>query len=260
MTMIRVLFLAASPGNQMSLQLGDEFRTIEDRVRKSEHRDSIELVSKWAVRLGDLQEALLRYRPHVVHFSGHGAEDGLWLQERDRGSMQVSGSMLTRVFEIHNEDLDRDRVQVVVFGACYSARQASAVAKQVDFAIGMRNVVGEQASIVFAADLYMALGYGCSVQKAFKIGMNAMKLGSWKADDKPELHCRKGADPAMTVLIEKGSNQIELRDCRVGRRCANNHHCRAMRYRGVRRPLLPGRLRRPTKIWLAGPKKQLGVK
>ncbi|MCA9714061.1 MAG: hypothetical protein KC468_05115, partial [Myxococcales bacterium] len=68
----RVLFLAANPADTGRLALERELREIKAVVRQSALRDRLELFSEWAVRPGDLQEHLLRYRPALVHFSGHG--------------------------------------------------------------------------------------------------------------------------------------------------------------------------------------------
>jgi hypothetical protein len=71
----RILFLAANPAGSQ-LQLDVESRAIEQKIRATDHRDSLELVTKWAVRPDDLLEYLNEYRPHVVHFSGHGTNRG----------------------------------------------------------------------------------------------------------------------------------------------------------------------------------------
>jgi hypothetical protein len=74
--MIKVLFLAANPAGTTPLALDEEIRAIDAKIRGSEHRDRLTLVSHWAVRLDDLSGLLMRQRPHVVHFSGHGASTG----------------------------------------------------------------------------------------------------------------------------------------------------------------------------------------
>jgi class 3 adenylate cyclase len=74
MEKIRVLFLAADPGVTNQLHLDREVREIETKIRASMFRDSLELISKWAVQPDDLQQSLLDHQPHIVHFSGHGSE------------------------------------------------------------------------------------------------------------------------------------------------------------------------------------------
>lgn len=39
-----------------------------------DYRDSIEVISKLAVRTDDLRQAILENRPPVLHFSGHGKQ------------------------------------------------------------------------------------------------------------------------------------------------------------------------------------------
>jgi hypothetical protein len=69
---IRVLILAANPQALETCRLDDEVRAIQHRIRSSEHRHCIRIESRWAVRVDDLQQALLEVAPDVVHFSGHG--------------------------------------------------------------------------------------------------------------------------------------------------------------------------------------------
>ena len=74
MSKIKILFLVSNPLTQDRLALDEECREITAKIRSAEHRDAIELIAAWAVRPPDLQELLLQHRPHVVHFSGHGAK------------------------------------------------------------------------------------------------------------------------------------------------------------------------------------------
>jgi hypothetical protein len=49
-----VLFLSANPAGTPPLKLDEEIRQITAKVRAAEYRDSLELVSRWAVRPDDL--------------------------------------------------------------------------------------------------------------------------------------------------------------------------------------------------------------
>src|SRR3954452_16152669 len=76
MDKIRVLFLAANPMKSSRLARDEEARAIDEKIQGARYRDSIELVSHWAVRVGDLSGLMMRYDPHVVHCSGHGSSAG----------------------------------------------------------------------------------------------------------------------------------------------------------------------------------------
>ena len=51
---ITVLFLAANPTNTQSLRLDAECRAIQEMIRKSDYRDTINFETRWAVRTSDL--------------------------------------------------------------------------------------------------------------------------------------------------------------------------------------------------------------
>ena len=68
-----VLFLAANPVEIPLLQLGEECRAIEDKIRAAKFREKLRFRSRWAARPDDLLQALHEDDPAVLHFSGHGA-------------------------------------------------------------------------------------------------------------------------------------------------------------------------------------------
>ena len=63
-----VLFLAANPTNTQPLRLDEEVRAIRQQLQRS----VLTLDSCWAVRPSDMQQEILRLKPQIVHFSGHG--------------------------------------------------------------------------------------------------------------------------------------------------------------------------------------------
>src|SRR5688572_3932553 len=71
---IRVLVLAASPESMERRRIDREVRGIEEKLRASKHRSSVRIITRWAVRVDDLVQALLEVQPDVVHFSGHGTQ------------------------------------------------------------------------------------------------------------------------------------------------------------------------------------------
>jgi hypothetical protein len=194
----RVLFLAANPAGTTPLALDHEIREIEDKIRKSEYRDTLELISKWAVRPDDLLQLLNQHKPHVVHFSGHGSEQNEILLLTDAGTTQpVSSVALAELLRTL-----KDNIRVVVLNACFSRGQAEALVQNIDCAVGMNKAIGDQAAITFAASFYRALGFGRSVQEAFDQGKAALMLEGIPEDNTPELLCRSGVDPDDVVLIQ----------------------------------------------------------
>jgi hypothetical protein len=74
-------------------------RRIRERLAVTAHRSAIEIIERWAVRLGDLQQAPIELQPQIVHFSGHGTTEYELMLEGDDGSPRPVGkpkSILSR--------------------------------------------------------------------------------------------------------------------------------------------------------------------
>ena len=194
---IKVVFFAANPLDQSRLRLDEEAREVTAQIRASDYRDSVELVSRWAVRPLDLLQALNEDKPHVVHFSGHGSNNAeLVFQDDQGGSKPVTLDAITATIATA-----ADHVRVIVFNACYSRDHAEAATEHVETAIGMNTAIGDEAARVFAAKFYSAIGFGRSVEEAFNQGIAALKLEGIPEDATPELFSRSDVDPSEVVLV-----------------------------------------------------------
>jgi hypothetical protein len=159
---ITILFLAANPRRTDRLRLDEEVRTIDERLRQAQYRDRFNLEQQWALRTGDILDAMLRYRPDIVHFSGHGSADGALIFEDAVGAAKpVSAAALGVLFHA------LEGVRCVVLNACWSDTHATQVAEEVDCVIGMSRSVSDDAAIGFAAGFYRSLGEGLSVGRAY---------------------------------------------------------------------------------------------
>ena len=81
MSKTTILFFASNPDDTFPLNLAEEVRQIEQSIRAAEYRDHIDFRSKWAVQAKDLLDELDVYKPPVVHFSGHGDQNGIFLHD-----------------------------------------------------------------------------------------------------------------------------------------------------------------------------------
>ncbi len=197
----RILFLAANPEKTTHLALDEESREIDQKIRLSDHRDALDLVTKWAVRPDDLLQYLNQYRPHVVHFSGHGSEtEEIILLDSKRRPKPVSKGALKQLFSTL-----KDNIRVVLLNACFSEPQAEAIVDVIDCAIGMKQAIGDDAAIVFAASFYRAIGFGKSVKEAFDQGKAALMLAGIPEENTPVLLVRSGVNPNSVVLVEEPS-------------------------------------------------------
>lgn len=64
----------------------------------------------------------------------------------------------------------------MLLNACYSEIQANAIAKHIDYVIGMKKAIDDFAAITFAIGFYQALGAGRSIEEAYKCGCTLIRL------------------------------------------------------------------------------------
>jgi hypothetical protein len=197
MSKVRVLFVSANPIGTAPLQLDEEIRQITVKIRAAEYRDSVELLSRWAVRPDDLLQALLEHQPHIVHFSGHGSPtEEIILLDQNGQPKPVSKEALVHLFRTLKDD-----IRVVLLNACSTRPQAEAIAQTIDCTIGMNQPIGDEAAIVFAASFYRAIGFGRSVQEAFDLAKVALLLEGIPEAKTPELFVRDGVDTSNIILV-----------------------------------------------------------
>ncbi len=194
---VKALFLASNPKGTTHLELDREIREITEKIRAAEYRDSIDLISAWAVRPDDLLQLLNQHRPQIVHFSGHGIDSGEIILTDSRGEPKpVNPAAIKALFLALKGD-----TRVVILNACYSKTQAEAITQVIDCAIGMNDAIGDEAAIAFAASFYRAIGFGLSIKQAFDQGIVVLLLEGIPEESKPELLVKEGVDPEKIVLI-----------------------------------------------------------
>jgi hypothetical protein len=194
--MIKILFLSANPKKTSRLRLDKEVSAIEKKIESAQYRDSFQLETAWAVTVDDIQRLLLKHKPHIVHFSGHGSSEGeITLEDgSDRGA-PVTPKALSRLFTIL-----KDNIGCVVLNACYSKIQGEAIAQSIDCAVGMGSAVGDDAAISFAASFYQALAFDRSISEAFQLGCTQIELENLGGEDVPQLLVRPGVDPRIIFI------------------------------------------------------------
>lgn len=214
---IKVLFLSANPSNTSRLYLGTEIKEIGDSLYSALHRDSFELISEWALTVDSLQKALLRYSPHIVHFSGHGnIQKGIVLNDEYGKAHTVGKQPLTALFRIL-----KDNIRIIVLNACHTEEQADAIGEVIDYTIGMNTTIADKAAVFFSASFYSALGFGRSVREAFDLAVNNLQMKFPDVYKTPVFRVREGAssylieqpaDPRLAEILslkQKWANELD---------------------------------------------------
>ena len=96
-----ILFLASNPRDSSRLRLDHEMRDVRQQLRLSKQRDDFLITSREAVRASDITQAIHDTNPNIVHFSGHGTDEGQLCIEDSHGKAQVLlPSALTNLFKV----------------------------------------------------------------------------------------------------------------------------------------------------------------
>ncbi|MFM7384002.1 MAG: AAA-like domain-containing protein, partial [Microcystaceae cyanobacterium] len=178
-----ILILSANPRGTSPLRLGEEVREIKEGLRRSKYRDLYQIETAEAVRVGDIQRAMLDYEPNIIHFCGHGGgEEGLVFEDVTGQIKLVSAEALAGLFSLF-----ADRLDCVLLNACYSEVQAKEISRHINSVIGMSQVIGDRAAIAFAVGFYDALGADRGVDFAYKLGCNAIQMQGIPEDLTPKL-------------------------------------------------------------------------
>lgn len=197
-----ILFLASNPTDTGQLQLDKEFRKVFQSL--NEGALGYELKVEWAITPSDLQRVILKHKPTIIHFSGHGEGSktekksgmgsmvskkiipaGIVLQDGTGQTKLVSGIALANLFNIC---LRKFKIELVVLNACYSEDQAKGIAQAgVSFVVGMNTAVDDNTAIEFSTGLYRGVATEGDIEFAFDLAKNNIMLMGLEGDNIPML-------------------------------------------------------------------------
>lgn len=180
-SIIRILFISANPLDEDPLRLDIEMRDIENELVHSKYRDKFEFIKFSAVRIGDLQDALLNHSPNFVHFAGHGKAEGIALLDNKTEELCiVKSEPLADLFKLFSND-----IACVILNSCYSEIQAQLIKKFIPNVIGMKGTVPDETAIEFAKVFYKGIGAGKEISFSFEFAKNSIDLNNIPGNDIP---------------------------------------------------------------------------
>ncbi len=206
--MKKILVLASNPRGTTVLNLCREIREIKEVFKRCPNTNfTIEICV--GTRPKDLRHEILAIDPQFVHFCGHGAgRSGLWLEDDDGKSQQVSTETLSELFKTLSGS-----IECVVLNCCYSKKQADEISKYIGYVVGMSRAVKDNTAIEFAAGFYDGIANGKSIQQSFDIG----KLNVQLEIDKTSEKARKfSAEEEKDLKLSEYSTPVLLKNDNLG--------------------------------------------
>lgn len=184
----RILFLSANPWTTTRILVDEEAHEVFEKLQEGSFRDRFVLLTHAATRPSDVQRLLLMYRPHIVHFSGHGSKT----KKLILGGIPGRGKQIDRRGLVEVLSLYRRHVRLVFLNACFTRLHARSLSEVIDYSIGSSKPIGDKEGVAFAGAFYRALAFGNSVKEAFDSATAEVALTDMKRARGLELFIRDG--------------------------------------------------------------------
>lgn len=210
---IRILFLSANPWTTSRILVDEEAREVFERIQEGPYRTRFALYNHAATRTIDLQKLLLFYRPHILHFSGHGNKQ----QKLILGGTPGRGKTIDRHGLVELLALYSAHLRVVLLNACFTKVQARLISGVIDYAIGTGKGIGDKAGVAFAGAFYRALGFGESIRDAFDSAKAELGLTKMPRTQGIELFVREGLheQDSFPQFVSEAETKHRVTDSRL---------------------------------------------
>jgi len=195
---LRVLFAAAAPIDQLQLELDHEGLGIVECLLNGVSADRIQVNVVRQTTPDSLRSMLAKYRPNVIHFSGHGYSDGIVLQDNTGHTYKVGKASLASLLGVFSKD-----IRIVILNSCSSGAVAEELVKNIDFAVGMKADVYDVTAIAFSEGFFDGFANGASVMEAFNLGLANCSLKRTPSPDLPTIYVHSGVDANKVTLLQR---------------------------------------------------------
>ncbi|MFB8241671.1 CHAT domain-containing protein [Kitasatospora purpeofusca] len=197
---LRILMLASSA--EGDLRVAREQKRIREAVYQALHANAVDLDLRPAATAADLFDGITKFRPHVIHFSGHSNEE-LIVLEADVDELHHGAIVTAEAFANAVAATD-DPPRLVVLNSCHSAHQIDHLVREVSpFAIGMADEVDDRSAITYAAQFYASIANGQSIGAAHDSGKAAVQVAGLPGHELPTLAHAEGANAWTAILVQR---------------------------------------------------------
>lgn len=171
---LRIAFLATNPSREASLRTDMEMRNLARALKGSPNRELVEARHIPAAEVDDLLDALNDFRPHIVHFAGHGGDSAVVFDNADAdddGGVDIDFALVRRLVCATSAP-----PRMLVFTACDTVDGADIFLESIPFVVAMSDNVADAAAVVFTTRFYLALVAGQPLSVAVEQGGLALEV------------------------------------------------------------------------------------
>ncbi|MFN8495657.1 MAG: CHAT domain-containing protein [Caldilineaceae bacterium] len=179
---INILIIFANPKDIEPLRLSTEDKAIRESIKFSQYRDNIQVNVLHAATIHDVRRALLESSYKIIHFSGHGAGDGLVFENESGKPHIVMPNALADFLAAYSPP-----IECVILNACYTKSQGQLLASSIPYTIATESPISNSGAIEFTRGFYDAIGAGKTIEFAYQEGCRTMRLTGHQTSDIPLL-------------------------------------------------------------------------
>lgn len=164
-----ILYVSASPVDLEGLSFGQEAKHISGEIEAKNQENNYNFKMIFSARFNDIVIAMGEYHPRIVHFAGHGNEDGLAFEDDKGLAVKIDTRLLYDLFSEYRD------IKCIFLNACFSAGQAKLISDLGIYVIGMQQLISDTGGISFSQAFYGAYFREKEIEKAFRIAALALK-------------------------------------------------------------------------------------
>ncbi|MBV8253413.1 MAG: CHAT domain-containing protein [Chitinophaga sp.] len=181
---INILFVQSLPKTENRLQPDYEFRRISEIIKKSNNQQILLEMPLLAAEYNSFVAELNKYQPAVVHFTGHGTPEGIFLSTPDNKSELIKISAFCNLFRTIKGMTD-----CVILNGCETSILGAALSQEVKHVIGMSLPISDMAGTNFAETFYTALCSAPTIDylNAFRQALTRLEVNNQEQVDTPQM-------------------------------------------------------------------------
>lgn len=202
----KVLIVAANRDGDPPLALGREIREIAAALRGSSSKFEVYIL--WAATNNDLRAEILRVKPHILHFCGHGTAAGPILEHTERGNEALDGKALRKWLKVALKGIDLD---IALLNFCDSQEMLDDLAGVAPVIVGPIHRIADEHAIAFSSAFYIALAAGGNASFSYYLGKSAVSMAVSDVEPGEPTRTRDLSQPLSLTESQTGPYGIRSR-------------------------------------------------
>jgi hypothetical protein len=212
--MPKLLALLSNPDNEVKLRMDREIKEINSRISHKVSHD-FEYKPVPAINIDELPGLLIKEKPDLLHFSGHGKKSQLCFEDKLGKSKDVSSDALQTIFKETGH-----YVTCLLINACESSKLAERLCEYIPHVIGFPDKIEDELAEIFSKTFYETLSLGHTVASCFEMAKGTIMSNITEAKKLPVLYENRTLknfgriifrEPFLIASFELNSNKKPLK-------------------------------------------------